>query len=171
MKKQIASWLILIVFIALGIFVYVYGGKPEIPTVGANGEINGNYAIGGIMRLGKPYACTFEKSDATSQIAGVIHTDGQRIYGEFRIQTDLLKNNFSSFLLIKDGVAYSWTSLQDIGYKSSAAQSASKNASPIEQAQIIGIKDRVPYKCRPWLEVDNTIFDVPTSIKFSELNK
>lgn len=172
MKNQITSWLVIIALIALGIFVYIYGSRPAIPMVGENGKISGNYAIEGIMRLGKPYVCTFEKSDGISKIAGVVHTDGQKIYEEFRIKTDALEGKeFNSFLIIRDGEAYTWTSLQNIGYKSSVAKSASKNASLQEQAQIIGTRDKVQYECKPWPEVDNTIFETPAWITFSELKK
>lgn len=171
-KNQIVSWSVIIALIALGVFVYVYGSKPAIPVVRENGRISGNYAIEGIMRLGKPYVCTFEKSDGTSKIAGVVHTDGQKIYEEFRIKTDALEGKeFNSFLIIKDGEAYTWTSLQNIGYRSPVAKSASRNASPQEQAQIIGTRDKVQYECELWQEVDNTIFETPPWISFLELKK
>jgi len=156
----------------LCILLFIYqSNKIVVPTVGASGEINGNYTIEGIMKLSKPYVCTFEKSDGSSSISGVVHTDGQKIYEEFKIKTDLVKNGFNSFLLIKDGIAYTWTSLQNIGYTSPVAKSASKNASPSEQAQIIGIKDKETYQCEPWLNATGSIFDTPTGITFSTLQQ
>lgn len=169
MKKQITF--VLVGIVILGIFAFVYGTKPAIPKVGAEGKINGNYTIEGIMRLGKPYVCTFEKSDGSSTLSGLVHTDGQKIYEEFKIKTDLVKNGFSSFLLIKDDVTYTWTSLQKIGYKSAIVKSASQNASPQEQAQIVGTRDAELYQCKPWLNVNSSIFETPTSITFSELKK
>jgi hypothetical protein len=152
-------------------FINYQNNKIVVPVVGANGEINGNYTIEGIMKLGKPYVCTFEKSDGTSSVSGVVHTDGQKIYEEFKIKTDLVKNGFNSFLLMKDGIAYTWTSLQNIGYISPTAKSASKNASLKEQAQIVGTRDEMLYKCELWLNATSSIFETPTSIKFSELKK
>jgi len=171
MKNQIVSWLIVVAIAVLGIFVYIYGNKSTIPMVGEDGKINGSYAIEGIMELHKPYVCTFEKTDGVSKITGVIHTDGEKIYGEFRIKTDLVKNEFNSFLVAKDGEAFVWTSLQNIGYKSPIAKSASKNASVQEQAQIIGTRDKVQYECEPWQDADKTIFETPNWITFSELKK
>jgi hypothetical protein len=141
------------------------------PEVGKDGEINGNYTIAGIMKLDTPYVCTFEKSDGVSNISGIVHTDGHKIYEEFKIKTDLVKNGFNSFLLIKDSNAYTWTSLQNTGYISPVAESASKNASPKEQAQIIGTKDKVLYSCKPWLNPNSSIFETPVSIMFSGLKK
>lgn len=171
MKKQITLILLGIVLVGLGIGAYVYGSKPMAPKVGEDGKIDGNYTIAGIMSLGKPYVCTFEKSDGASKIVGTIHTDGQNIYEEFRIRTDVVDKEFNSFLLVKGDETYTWTSLQNIGYKSRVAKSASKNASPQEQAQLIGTRDEVAYKCEPWLEADNSIFEIPTSVTFQELKK
>jgi hypothetical protein len=171
MKKQAISWLVIIVFIVLGVFAFIYGNKPTVPTVGADGKINGEYSIAGIMALGKPYKCTFEKNDESSRIIGTIYTDGNNIYGEFRIKTDIMKDEFNSFLMVKDAETYVWTSLEDVGYKSPVTKSASKNASAEEQAQIVGTRDKMQYKCEPWQEVDNFTFETPPWIKFSELKK
>lgn len=160
------------VLAVLVIFLFNYqNNKLAAPTIGIDGRINGNYAIEGIVGLGKPYVCTFEKTDGASKILGIIHTDGQKIYGEFRIKTDLVKDEFNSFLIIKDGESYAWTSLQNVGYKSSTAKSASKNASPAEQSQIVGTRDKMDYKCELWQDADNSIFELPVWITFSELKK
>jgi len=169
MKKQMVSWLIIVALVALGVLVYTYGSRPEMPQVGIDGKINGNYSIASIQRLGKPYVCNFEKKDGTSQVVGVIHTDGKSVYGEFRIKTDLAEKQFNSFLILKDDESYVWTSLQNVGYKTSIAQSASQNASPQEQAQIVGTWDKINYKCEPWLDSDNSIFETPTWITFVNL--
>jgi hypothetical protein len=172
MKEQIKYSIGGVALAVICIFLFNYqNDKIVMPTVGADGKISGNYAIESIMVLGKPYTCNFDKSDGSSKISGVIHTDGGKIYGEFKIKTDLIKNEFNSFLLIKDNMAYTWTSLQNIGYKSSIAKSASKNASPQEQAQIVGTRDKMQYNCELWLNADNSLFETPTSITFSELKK
>jgi hypothetical protein len=154
------------------IFLFNYqNNKIAVPTVGENGKVSGLYTIEGIEKLGKPYVCTFEKADSTSKISGTIRTDGQKIYGEFKINTDLIKNGFNSFIIIKDNIAYIWTSLQNVGYKSPAVKSASANASPQDQAQIIGTQDKIQYECEPWSNADNYIFEIPTSTTFLELKK
>jgi len=174
MKNKIVLLISAVVLVILVIFGWNYVNKVEIPTVGPDGKISGNYTIEGVMKLKKPYVCTFEKTDQISKIAGVMHTDGEKIYEEFRIRTESMqeKKIFDSFQIIKDGKAYTWTSLQNnIGYISSAAKSASRNASPQEQAQIVGTRDEMDYKCEPWKEPDQTIFELPGGITFSELKK
>lgn len=168
MKNQTTYILAGVLIVIIGVLVFIYG-RPKAPVVGEDGKISGTYSIDSIMSLEKPYVCTFEKADETSKVSGIIHTDGENIFGEFRIRTDLLEKEFNSFLLVKDDVAYNWTSLFPLGYKSPAAKSAIKNASPEEQAQIIGTRDKVEYKCKPWPEVDKSAFEPPSWITFTEL--
>lgn len=169
-KTSFILWIIFgILIIIAAIVLLEYKNRVVVPTVGADGKISGNYSIAGIMKLGKPYECAFQKSDGTSNITGTIFTDGSGIYGEFGIKTDLVKNRFNDFLLIKNGQAYIWTSLGNLGYRSPAAKSANKNASPREQAQIVGTEDVMQYDCQPWNQIDNSVFEIPSSIKFYEL--
>jgi hypothetical protein len=166
-KHQMGSWIILAAFVLIAVSVYFYGNKPQTPEVRADGTIKGNYSTASIMSLGKPYECTFKKSDGISTISGIMHTDSKSFYVEFRIKTEELKNELNSLLLVKGGQAYSWISSKNVGYKSSAAKSAVKGASVAEQAQIIGTRDKVNYTCVPW-QADSTLFEIPTSITFIE---
>ncbi len=171
MKKEKIIWAIVaVVCIVAAVFLYQKLTAPIAPIVRADGTIDGTYSIAGVMTLGKPYSCKFEKSDATSKIEGVLLTDSKNIKGEFRIATlaGSSTEEFGSSLIIKDDVAYTWTSLAPIGYKSKVAKSATANASPSEQAQIVGMRDRLPYECEPW-QSDQTVFEVPSWVAFSEL--
>jgi hypothetical protein len=169
MQKQIFTWIAVVVVIGAGVWVYRWADKPEVPVVGMNGVVSGSYSIEGIMALGKPYICNFEKMDGASKIVGTVQTDGQKIHGQFRIKTELVKTEFDSYLIVRDGDTYAWTSLAPIGYKSKLAKSASVNASPSAQSQIVGTKDKMDYNCKPWTQVDQSVFVPPTSIIFSEM--
>ncbi len=158
-----------LLIVAIGIFLVLYDGKAKTPIPEENGNINGLYSIQGVMNLDKPYVCNFFKQDDSSAISGVLTTDGEKIYGEFKIQTKLLEKPFSSFLIVKDGFSYTWTSLADIGYKAPSVKNASAGASPSEQAQIVGLRDEMPYECKPIKNIDQTIFNVPVWINLIEL--
>jgi len=171
MKNQLAFILGGILLVIVGIFFINYEGKPQAPIIEKDGKIEGNYSIESIMSLDKPYKCTLEKNDENSKIVGLVLTDGKKIYGEFRIKTDLIEKEFNSFLIMKDNKSYTWTSLENIGLEYPAVKSASKNASPQEQIQIIGLKDKILYKCEPWPQIDDSNFEVPSWITFSEFKK
>jgi hypothetical protein len=170
LNKTLLIWAVLGILLIGEIFVLYHGNKPTAPVVGADGKINGNYSIADVMVLKKPYQCTFEKTDGASNVVGTVYTDGSQIYGEFKIKTDSIKNEFTDFLIIKGGESYTWTSIQqNIGYKYPTAKSANKNASPEEQAQIVGTQDKILYSCQPWNEGNNSIFETPATVTFSEL--
>lgn len=170
MKNKIIYTLIALALIVCGAFGYNYLNRPEKPTVGADGKISGEYSMQSIMTLGAPYKCTFERTDGTSKILGTMYTDGKQIYGEFQILTDAAKNNnFSSFLIIKEDKSYVWTSLQPLGYESKPAKSAWKGASVEEQAQIVGVMDKLPYQCEVWNNPDLSVFEIPNWVTFGKL--
>jgi hypothetical protein len=170
MKKQTTQIIGGVAIIIIVILAIVYFDKPKVPVIGEDGKINGNYSIEGVMNLKKTYVCKFDKKDENSEILGVMTTDGEKIYGEFRIKSNLIKNNFSSFLIIKDKKSYTWTSLTPLGYKSDVAKSSKTNVSPQEQSQLIGLRDELPYECDLLQNIDQTIFDVPTWINFTDLS-
>lgn len=150
-------------------FYYNSFNKPELPVVATDGKVSGLYSIESIMSLGKPYICNFEKTEGDTAILGTMQTDGSGVYGEFRISTKLLDNKeFNSFLIIKEGKAYTWTSLASVGFKSSVAKSAKTNASPSEQAQIVGLRDKIQYECKPSSTIDASTFEAPDWITFKE---
>lgn len=169
MKNQILFVLGGILLVVLGVLAFNYATRPEMAVVDGEGKISGNYALESIQRVGTPLVCTFEKNDDTSRISGVIHTDNHNTYGEFRISTDLVADEFGSSLLVKNKEAFVWTTSQNVGYQTAPAKNATKNASPEEQAQIIGARDKMDYRCEPWQNPDQTIFEVPSWINFVNL--
>ncbi len=163
--KKISFWILTIAAIFGAFWVYNYGSKISAPIVAEDGSISGEYSLEGIESLGKPYECAFEKSDQDSRVVGIVHTDGKNFYGEFRISTSLAEKEFNSFLLSKDGEAYSWTSLnQNAGFKSVSARNASAS-----KIQIIGAGDVEQYNCKIWQNPDQTFFDPPTWVSFQEI--
>jgi hypothetical protein len=145
-----------------------YMNIPVTPVVEPDGSISGNYSIESIEKLGKPFECSFSKSDGSSQVSGSIRMAESKLRGDFDI--NVASTSFASHFIITSSTTYTWTSLGPIGYKSLVAKSASKGASPIEQAQIIGTEDKEDYNCSPW-NTDLSIFELPSGINFSEFKK
>jgi hypothetical protein len=161
---------IMIALIGIISFLYYQNIEP-LPIVDTNGEVSGNYSIANIMRLKQSYLCIFEKSDGNSKIEGGIFTNSTDIYGEFDVQlgTSTEAKTFNSFLLVKAGRAYTWTSLANVGNTAKAAKSAINAKSVSDQAQIVGRNDKLDFKCRPQKNgISNTFFAVPDWITFSE---
>lgn len=175
------------ILILLGVgAVYFFLSDRKMPSIDLNegvlimadGKITGNYAIKDILELEVPYECNFNKTDTTAQVSGLVRMAEGKVRADFDIQINPQATNFgdsgtdqraffASHFILKDGVNYIWTSLQNTGYKSNITDSA-EGSSKKDQAQIIGIEDKVAFDCKPWNAVLNA-FDLPTGIKFVEL--
>lgn len=170
MKKKI--WLSVVILILLVVGTTLVATREQkMPIVNVDGSIIGKYSIKDIMALQLPYECSFKKIDQNSEISGTLNTDGQKIRGDFDINLTVAENekqNLASHLIVTDKTAYIWTSLNTLGFKTPYTNSASTNASPIEQSQIIGLNDIINFACRPWNATLN-LFDLPSGITFSEV--
>ncbi|MFH0804121.1 MAG: hypothetical protein V1896_00780 [Candidatus Zambryskibacteria bacterium] len=169
--KKITWFVIIIIIIIGGFYLFVY----KAPVTQQSEKVSENRSIADIIALGKPYECSFSKSDGSSRVAGVIRIADGKVRGDFDLNMIIPEgvqqegpSNFASHLIIKDGISYIWTSLQAIGYKSPAVQSTESNASPIAQAQIVGIEDKEDYACSDW-GVDPKTFEPPSGITFLDL--
>ena len=170
MKNTIKTWVTVVLLMVGAFFLYQYMSRVEVPVVRADGTVSGTYSLESILTLGKPYKCAFEKEDGVSKISATFYTNTPDVYADFTIQTNTLENQrFNSFFLIKDKTTYTWTSFSNLGYKTPVVKSAFKNATPREQAQLVGIQDKMPYECELLDQVDSSLFIVPTPITFSDL--
>lgn len=168
MKRNIIILAIVIAVIG-AIFFFTKGGFSGSPVVNKDGAIKGDYSLQSIIALNTPYECSFSKGDASSNIAGAVRIAEGKARADFDIEikeTEL--KSFASHLLIRDNLAYVWTSIQPTGFKGKIAESTEKNASPAEQAQIIGLKDKINYTCSPW-NLNLTVFEIPSGITFLDL--
>jgi hypothetical protein len=180
------STFFILIILALGA-VYFFLSQEEIPILDLNegvlimadGSIKGNYSIEDVLDVNTPYECNFNKTDEMSQVNGLVRIAENKVRADFDIQINPQATNFgdantdqraffASHFIIKEGITYTWTSLQNTGYKTPILTSSEAGASKEAQAQILGFKDKVPLECKPWNAVLNA-FDLPTGINFVDL--
>lgn len=170
-NKQIIFGVSGIILAVALILALSYEREAKPAKVNEDGSVVGSYSIENIMALKKPYICTFEKIEGANRVAGTVKTNGENIYAEFAIKAEFLRDEFQSYFIVRDGKAYAWTSLASKGYISPVAKSATSGASPVNQAQIVGTRDEMPYECSPWSDPDTSIFEIPPSITFVDFKK
>lgn len=167
-KQKIGIILGVLVVIVL---VFIFGREGGVPVAKEDGSIEGEYSIKNIMDLGKPYECSFAKTDGASSITGGLRISEGKVRGDFDITLQALDGgSFASHLIVNDGYSYSWTSIQPVGYKAKIVDNSMNSDEEAEQAQLVGIEDKVPYKCVPW-NVDLTAFELPKGVQFSEITQ
>lgn len=155
---------IVAIIILVGAFFFWQFGK------NSNGNNPNLVSISEILASGKSSKCQFNKSDGTATVKGTIFISESRVRGDFDIESSAPQTQFQSHFLTRDGVTYTWTSLAKAGFKSQVVESAAPDTSPAAQADIVGLKDKMPYICAPWTEEKGT-FNVPQDIAFSDLPK
>lgn len=170
-KKNLITSIVLFVCIAIIVILIIRFNKPTPAIVAADGSVSGNYAISNILALQKSYECSFTKSDEAASVQGTLQTDGSKVRGDFDISLQVgggQTNSFASHTITKDNTTYAWTSLQPIGYKTRVVKSATRGATPEEQAQILGQNDKVQMSCKP-TTIDQSVFNVPEAISFTQI--
>lgn len=120
-----------------------------------------------LAKSGKPQHCTFEYTTDGSSATGNIFTDGK---GKSRMTIEGIKSTQSTSatnnMIIVDSKYYSWitTGSQMIGFSgdlgSQTPTSSTNTTSPNKDYSV---------KCVNWT-VDNAKFQVPTDVKFTNLN-
>lgn len=179
--------IVILILLALGaLFLFWNRGGQSLVNLGEgvivaqDGTIAGEYSIKQIFELGLPYECSFLQNDSFTQISGLFRMAEGGLRGDFDINIQSDKTSFgdttpdqraffASHFIVKDGLAYTWTSLQsNFGYKSPVVDSINNRSSVQAQAQIVGLEDKLSYNCKPWNAVLN-VFDLPSGITFTEL--
>jgi len=167
MNKKIGIAAVIILII---IFVIVAkkGGTGNI-SKGENGQLKGEYSLQDIINLKNPYECTFMKNDGASNLSGHVRIAESKVRADLDIEYRAQDGgNFASHFIMMDGLSYIWTSLQSVGYKAKIAESSGKRSSPADQAQILGLDDKMDYNCAPW-NADLNAFKLPQGITFLEV--
>jgi hypothetical protein len=156
MKRTIV---ILIALIVVVIAIVAWRKNPQV-AVNDDGTVNGEYSIEDIIDLDRNLQCDLRKSDSSSNVVGSVVTSGGKARGDFDITTESVDMPFASHFIIDDDTIYSWTSLANVGYKSTV----DRNTAP---GGVVGVKDKAPLSCREW-NADLTRFLLPSGINFQE---
>jgi hypothetical protein len=129
-------------------------------------------AFGQFIKQGGSYQCTVNQyidAGYSSTTKGTVYISDSNIRGDFATQVQGMKID-TSFIL-RDGFAYTWTSLANTGYKSKVTPQANTNTATDTKlsgsfnwnADMIG-----DYDCAPWT-VNTSVFAIPANITFQEI--
>ncbi|MFN4181257.1 MAG: hypothetical protein ACK4FA_00980 [Candidatus Paceibacteria bacterium] len=116
----------------------------------------------------EPYKCSVSQAFSDMENSGVVYIDGARIRGEF--DTIVEGKNMHSSFIMKDGFAYNWSDLYPMGAKVKVDTSAtSSDSNTSTSGTYTWNADQIgEYDCVLW-QVDESLFNVPTNINFTEL--
>lgn len=146
------------------------GDWSDTPMEEQNSKPQGKkMAFGELVKLGESYECTVNQYIGDNVSKGTAYISGGLIRGEFNTQTQGM--NISTSLIVRDGYTYSWTSMApNMGFKAKVLSSGEANPNQGASGTYSWNADQIgDYDCQPW-KPEMTKFDIPTNIKFQEIN-
>lgn len=138
---------------------------PAAPSSGRN-------TLSSLMARGENLECTVayaQGDQIETNTQGTYFTSAGKMRGDFLVSS--MGEETVSSIILRDGTLYSWSEIEGDAYgmKISLAQlEASKTEGSPAAQQVVPLDASVDYDCKAWTAVDNSIFEPPTDIIFSD---
>jgi hypothetical protein len=144
----------------------------EVKTEGTVPASNGKkVAFSAFIKQDGSYECTVHQWVGNTDTIGKVYLDNGRIRANFN--TDYNGSTISGSAIIKNGFAYTWSSLLPMGFKIAVKENAdgvlggSVTASGDKKTYDWNADQIGDYDCVPWT-LDEAHFTVPASVQFTE---
>jgi len=138
-------------------------------------KMAGMGSLSGLSRRGENLECsiTYKNNDAPEEsVEGSFFTSRERIRGDF-LTTDNGQQILSS-IIIRDDMMYSWSEIdgQKYGMKVDLKELEKMEAQgeTPDTREPVPLDDTVQYDCKPWNNVDGSVFEEPRDIVFSDFS-
>jgi hypothetical protein len=176
-KTALFSVIGVVIVVALGAFLVTKGNSkstlsdntdPLIETPGVSGK---KMAFSEFAKHGGSYKCTVTQyldAGMTQSTQGTVYLDGGKIRGEYA--TKVQGMNIDTSVIVRDGFAYTWTSMMPNGYKIAVNQTAGDTGAAASGAYSWNDKMIGDYNCVTWA-VDQSKFTLPSGVTFQEIKQ
>jgi hypothetical protein len=115
-----------------------------------------------LLSAGQPVKCGFNDSMSPVAVSGNVYISSGKMRGDFTSMTG--GQDIKSHMIVDSQTAYLWTDGSASGIKMSLAATA-----PGASGKGFDADKKMDYKCDPWV-VDNSLFTLPKTVKFSTLS-
>jgi hypothetical protein len=135
----------------------------------------GNGSIIDLFKKGKNLKCVVTaKLEDNSIVKQDMYISGEKMRMDFVTSAQLPegKKEIESHMISDKDTAYIWTSMDKNGSKMTLTQVQSSEGTPADSASkgdYEEFKKPVDYTCEPWLIVDNSKFEIPSDITFTDI--
>jgi hypothetical protein len=138
------------------------------PVAPDNDTFNGS--ITDLAKRGGDYECTFVQTNDMSDSTGTVFISGKKMRGDFKTTVKAVSGMNVESHMISDGeFMYNWSSMLPTGFKIAITESTNATSTP-SGSQNFDYNQKLDYKCKAWM-ADSTKFELPASIKFTEIKK
>lgn len=138
------------------------------PAVVDDNKFNGS--MSDLVARGGDYECSFAQTNDMSDSTGIVFISGKKIRGDFKTTVKAVSSmNVESHMISDGAFIYSWSSMVPTGFKVAVAESGNAPSTP-SGSQSFDYNQKLDYNCKAWV-ADSIKFELPASIKFTEIKK
>ncbi len=124
-------------------------------------------AFSSFIKQGGSYKCTVHQNVAGSDASGTVYLDDSKIRADYTVSYNGTTMTGSS--IMKDGYAYTWTSLTPMGFKIAVKDDAKNGDISASSGSYSWNADQIGnYDCVAW-KADTSLFTIPANITFQEM--
>lgn len=134
----------------------------------------GEGSLNDLLKRGENLECSIVYNDKIDDeaVEGSYFTSQERMRGDFLVNEG--EQQILSSMIIKDEVMYSWSEIDGdkFGMKVDLNELAKIKAEgkALDTREPVPLDDTVKYDCKPWNNVDGSIFEPPTDILFRDFS-
>lgn len=157
---KILIWVVVIAVVVGGGW-YFLSRDTEAPRDGENAGVS----IAELLSSSTAQKCTISQSAEGSSSEGTIYVAGGKVRGDFVSQSG--GQTMTAHLLVDGTTSYSWVDGLGVGIKAPVRVDASTGEAVEGE---VDINQKLDYQCEPWTSVDTSLFAVPATVQFTDLN-
>ncbi|MEN9922440.1 MAG: hypothetical protein RL097_717 [Candidatus Parcubacteria bacterium] len=122
--------------------------------------------------LGEDLECTVVYIDSNEEttVEGTYFVSAGNMRGDFLTPTPDLSGQVLSSMIINDSYFYVWTEIEGQSYGIKTDLSLPSDAT-LDAREPVPLDDIVMYNCKPWKNVDRTVFVPPSTVLFQDSNE
>ncbi len=134
---------------------------------------SGSGTLASLVGRGQSLECTivYESPNAPT-VEGTYFVNDGRVRGDFLSKVPELGGDVLSSIIMADGEFYSWSEIggQLYGVKTTATGAPGATEGTSAARPPVPDDATVTYDCRPWTQLDNSIFEPPSTVLFQDMS-
>jgi hypothetical protein len=141
-------------------------------TTSAAASRQGTGSLEMLRLLGEDLECTilYTDSDQKTSVEGTYFVSTGNMRGDFLTPTPDLSGQVLSSMIIDDTNFYVWTEIEGQTYGMKMSLSL-MNDPAYDAREPVPLDNAVAYDCKPWKNVDRTVFVPPSTVLFQDSNE
>jgi len=151
---------LLVILIGLA-FIFLKGGIPSATNSNTSPQTaNNQISLRTLVEANKPVTCTFSTTTEAGTQNGTVHIANGMVAGEFKMIGGNMDGT-NAYLLVRDSTSYVWTSMNNVGFKSTIVTNAKGKTTSVDYDTTFD------FSCGTWV-VDAKKFIIPQEITFTD---